>query len=92
MRKNGLPGLFLLLAVNSLFALTLLCPSGAAAQTDIRAAIDAAADKIEPKTIAWRRDFHEHPELGNREFRTSKIIADHLRSLGLEVQDRKSVV
>ncbi|HMI60048.1 MAG TPA: amidohydrolase, partial [Puia sp.] len=38
-------------------------------------------------TIAWRRDFHEHPELGNREVRTSKIIADHLRSLGLEVQE-----
>jgi len=35
-----------------------------------RAAIDAAADKIEAQTIAWRRDFHEHPELGNREFRT----------------------
>src|SRR5271168_2967307 len=52
-----------------------------------RAAIAAAADKIEPKTIAWRRDFHEHPELGNREFRTSKIIADHLRSLGLEVHE-----
>jgi len=76
MRKNVLFGLFLLLAVS------------ATAQTnDIRAAIDAAADKIEPKTIAWRRDFHEHPELGNREFRTSKIIADHLRSLGLEVHE-----
>jgi amidohydrolase len=58
------------------------------AQTkEIRAAIDAAADKIEPQTIAWRRDFHEHPELGNREIRTSKIIADYLRSLGLEVKE-----
>jgi len=45
-----------------------------------------AADKIESKTIAWRRDFHEHPELGNNEIRTAKIIADHLRSLGLEVK------
>jgi amidohydrolase len=53
---------------------------------DLRARIDEAADKIESKTIAWRRDFHEHPELGNREFRTSKIIADHLRSLGMEVK------
>ena len=52
-----------------------------------RAAIDAAADKIEAQTIAWRRDFHEHPELGNREFRTSKIIADYLRSLGIEVHE-----
>jgi amidohydrolase len=58
-----------------------------AQKKDLRAAVDAAADKIEPKTIAWRRDFHEHPELGNREFRTSKIIADHLRSLGLEVKE-----
>lgn len=49
--------------------------------------IEAAASKIEAKCIAWRRDFHEHPELGNREFRTSKIIADHLRSLGLEVKE-----
>ena len=54
---------------------------------NLNAAIDAAADKIEPRTIAWRRDFHEHPELGNREFRTSKIIADHLRSLGIEVHE-----
>ena len=52
-----------------------------------RAVIDAAADKIEPQTIAWRRDLHEHPELGNREFRTSKIIADYLRSLGIEVHE-----
>ena len=53
----------------------------------IYAKINIAADKIEPQTIAWRRDFHQHPELGNREFRTSKIIADYLRSLGLEVRD-----
>jgi len=57
------------------------------AQNDVRTAIATAADKIEPQTIAWRRDFHEHPELGNREFRTSKIIADHLRSLGIEVKE-----
>ncbi len=58
-----------------------------AQKTDIHALVSVAADKIAPKTIAWRRDFHEHPELGNREFRTSKIIADHLRSLGLEVKE-----
>ena len=58
------------------------------AQTkDIYSQIDAAADKIESKTIAWRRDFHEHPELGNHEFRTAKIVADHLRSLGLQVKE-----
>lgn len=41
---------------------------------------------IEPKVVAWRRDIHQHPELGNREVRTAKLVADHLRSLGLEVQ------
>ncbi|MCB0063546.1 MAG: amidohydrolase [Caldilineaceae bacterium] len=35
--------------------------------------------------VAWRRDFHEHPELGYQEVRTAGIVADHLRSLGLEV-------
>jgi len=65
--------------------LLVLCSS--AQKENIRSRIDEAADKIEPRTIAWRRDFHEHPELGNREFRTSKIIADHLRSLGLEVKE-----
>jgi len=58
-----------------------------AQKKDMTTVINAAADKIEPRTIAWRRDLHEHPELGNREFRTAKIIADHLRSLGLEVKE-----
>ncbi|HXO73593.1 MAG TPA: amidohydrolase, partial [Puia sp.] len=71
-----------------LFPFVLLASFGIHAQKkDLRATVSAAADKIEPKTIAWRRDFHEHPELGNHEVRTAKIIADHLRSLGLEVQE-----
>ena len=41
---------------------------------------------IEPNVITWRRDFHQHPELSNREFRTSAKIAEYLKSLGLEVQ------
>jgi amidohydrolase len=50
--------------------------------------IDDAAAKVEPKVIAWRRDIHQHPELGNREVRTAKIVADHLRSLGLDVTEK----
>lgn len=46
-----------------------------------------AADKIEAKCIAWRRDIHEHPELGNRETRTAKIIAEHLKKLGIETTE-----
>ena len=48
------------------------------------AAIADATQAIEAKIIAWRRDIHQHPELGNREFRTAKIVADHLRALGFD--------
>src|SRR5215212_10563967 len=47
---------------------------------------DQSADKLEQKVIAWRRDFHEHPELGNNEIRTAGIVAKHLQSLGIEVK------
>jgi amidohydrolase len=47
----------------------------------------AAADKIESKSIEWRRHFHQFPELGNREFNTAKKITDHLKKLGLEVKE-----
>ena len=47
---------------------------------------DQLINDIEPKVIEWRRDFHEHPELSNREFETAKKIAAHLESLGMEVQ------
>ena len=41
---------------------------------------------IEQKVISWRHDFHKHPELSNREFRTSEVIAKHLESLGISVK------
>jgi amidohydrolase len=50
------------------------------------AQIDAAASALEKKVIEWRRDFHRHPELSNREVRTAGVVAEHLRALGLEVQ------
>ena len=59
-------------------------------QTDItrlKEKTTAAADKSEPKCIEWRKDLHMNPELGNREFRTSKIIATHLKSLGIDVKE-----
>jgi amidohydrolase len=46
--------------------------------------LSAAAAKVEPKVVAWRRDFHANPELGNREVRTAKVVADHLRALGFD--------
>jgi amidohydrolase len=51
------------------------------------AALDEAAARVEPRVVAWRRDFHQHPELGNREKRTAGIVAAHLKSLGMEVRE-----
>lgn len=48
--------------------------------------IEQGADSLERKVIDWRRHIHQNPELGNREFETSKYIATHLRALGLEVK------
>ena len=56
----------------------------AIAQTP-RTAIATAADKMEAKIIAWRRDLHQNPELSNRETRTAAIVAKHLQSLGVQV-------
>jgi amidohydrolase len=39
-----------------------------------------------PQITTWRRDLHQHPELSNREVRTSKIVADELKKLGYEVR------
>ncbi len=52
--------------------------------SSLASSIDAAAAAIEPRLITWRRDLHEHPELGNREFRTAAVVAEHLRALGLD--------
>ena len=62
-----------------------------AQKTDRTEMIRTAADKIEQKVIDWRHDFHQNPELGNREFRTADIIAKHLQSLGIEVQKKVGV-
>jgi amidohydrolase len=52
----------------------------------LKTRLDGLVPGVEQKVVAWRRDFHENPELGNREFRTAEKIAAHLRTLGLEVQ------
>ena len=52
----------------------------------LRTQIDARTAAIVEDVVAWRRDLHENPELGNREFRTAETIARHLESLGMEVQ------
>jgi amidohydrolase len=51
-------------------------------------AIEREATAVDAKMIAWRRDIHEHPELGNREFRTSALVAEHLKKLGYDVREK----
>lgn len=63
-----------------LLALVLLSPAALADRDAVNNSIRA----VEPQVIEWRRDFHEHPELSNREFRTAGIVAEHLRSLDLD--------
>lgn len=48
--------------------------------------VDLQAKEMEAKVIAWRRHFHQYPELSNREVKTAAIVADHLKKLGIEVQ------
>lgn len=68
----------------------LLAATAARAQaqdaTRLHADIDRLAAATTEHVIAWRRDFHAHPELGNRETRTAGVIAERLRALGLEVR------
>jgi amidohydrolase len=66
-----------------LLALLLALGSSAApaAETDAQ-----RVDAVLPQIVAWRRDIHEHPELSNREVRTSKIVADELKKLGYTVR------
>ncbi|HEX6176849.1 MAG TPA: amidohydrolase [Thermoanaerobaculia bacterium] len=60
--------------------------STAQAATPLETRIREAAARAEPRVIAVRRDIHQHPELGNREVRTAKLVADRLRELGIETK------
>jgi len=75
MKIRYLPALLLLLSQTS-FAQQAALPEN----------VQSLVDRVMPQVVEWRRDFHQHPELGNREFRTSAIVAEHLQSLGMEVQ------
>jgi amidohydrolase len=48
--------------------------------------IESLSEKLSARVVEWRRDFHQNPELSNREFRTAGIVAEHLAALGMEVQ------
>lgn len=69
----------------AVFAALSLCALQASAAVT-HEQVEAATAKVDASVIAWRRDIHEHPELSNRETRTSALVAAHLKKLGLEVR------
>jgi len=72
--------------MRQLLLLPLLLLASTASARDDSAQAAALSASVNGKVLAWRRDIHQHPELSNRETRTSKLVADHLRSLGLQVR------
>src|SRR4051794_38803434 len=71
----------------ALFAMAWSQPTSAQSiVSDLEKEIRQRAAQIEDKLIAWRRDIHEHPELGEQEVRTAGLVAEHLRGLGLDVR------
>ena len=69
-----------------IFLLLLHLSLSAQVKPKLQAKLDQQANEIEARVIEWRRDFHQNPELGNREYNTGVKIADHLKSLGIKVQ------
>src|SRR5712692_5189755 len=70
--------------MKTLIGALIMTTAAEAATLDQR--IDEASRKLESKVIECRRDIHQHPELGNREYRTSKLVADRLKQLGIEIR------
>jgi amidohydrolase len=60
--------------------------AGVAAPADDETArrVEQLARQVAPAVVQWRRDFHAHPELSNREARTAAKVADELKAMGIE--------
>ncbi|MGE0597386.1 MAG: amidohydrolase [Hyphomonadaceae bacterium] len=67
-------------------ALAFAAPHEARAQAGFAAPVEAEIQSVLPDLIAWRRDLHQNPELSYEEVRTARVVAQHLRSLRMEVR------
>jgi amidohydrolase len=82
--RTNYPWLYVLTFVSFLAA----ARDSRAENSELEADVRKRASAVEEKIIDWRRDIHEHPELGDQETRTSQLVAKHLQSLGLEVRTK----
>lgn len=64
----------------------LAAPASAQTPPPFSPHVESSIAQVLPRMIEWRRDFHEHPELSYEEVRTARVVAQHLRSLRLEVR------
>ena len=53
---------------------------------NLKTPLESDLPTLMEKVVEWRHDIHQYPELGNREFKTAKKIADHLQSLGIDIE------
>ncbi|KOO58435.1 N-acyl-L-amino acid amidohydrolase [Rheinheimera sp. KL1] len=72
--------------LRTLVSLLVASAFSAQAAIDLKPQTEPAIKTIQPQMLQWRRHFHQYPELSNREVNTAKKVAEHLKSLGLEVQ------
>src|SRR5690606_12510400 len=87
--SQGKPMNFIRKPLQAALLATLVASASAGAQTapnPLEQQIREGASAIEDRLIEWRRDIHQHPELGEQETRTAALVAEHLEKLGLEVQ------
>lgn len=71
--------------LNFLALLLVFFTPGKTIAQDISATLNKKSESIQQQLTVWRRQLHQHPELGNREFKTAAYIVDQLKDLGLEI-------
>jgi amidohydrolase len=84
--RHPLPSVRCAVLLGALLAIAPLPALAQPAPDTLHRDIDRRVQAVTAKVVAWRRDFHQHPELSNREVRTSRLVAEHLRALGVEVR------
>ena len=71
--------------------LPLIFLSGFLISDDLKEKLETDLDPLMKKVITWRHNIHQFPELGNREYKTSKKVIQHLESLGIEVESNSII-